>query len=101
MSYAILPALIPDIEKVYDAYFSAFKGDLMGDIMVKRSVPRRRLTFKEWRAADYPSFSEVRKAKAAAAAAALVAPVVVAAAAADKTEVKVTEVAVEVKEVVA
>ncbi|TDZ25525.1 putative acyltransferase SID5 [Colletotrichum orbiculare MAFF 240422] len=39
MGYAILPALIPDIEKVYDSYFNAFKGDEMGDIMVKILFP--------------------------------------------------------------
>ncbi|OHW96041.1 putative acetyltransferase [Colletotrichum incanum] len=39
MGYAILPALIPDIEKVYDSYFKAFNGDAMGDIMVKILFP--------------------------------------------------------------
>lgn len=76
--------------------------DIEVPLMVNMPVAAAGLTFKEWRAADYPSFSDVRKAKAAATAAAAVgAPVVVAAAAADKTEAKVAEVAVEVKEVVA
>lgn len=39
MVYAILPALIPDIEKVYDVYFAAFKGDSMGRIMVDLLFP--------------------------------------------------------------
>lgn len=39
MVYAILPALIPDIEKVYDVYFAAFKGDKMGRIMVDLLFP--------------------------------------------------------------
>ncbi|KDN65906.1 putative acetyltransferase [Colletotrichum sublineola] len=39
MGYAILPTLIPDIEKVYDSYFKAFNGDVMGDIMVKVLFP--------------------------------------------------------------
>lgn len=39
MGYAILPALIPDIEKVYDVYFAAFKGDEMGAIMVDILFP--------------------------------------------------------------
>ncbi|CRK23924.1 hypothetical protein BN1723_003064 [Verticillium longisporum] len=76
--------------------------DIEVPLMVNMPVAAAGLTFKEWRAADYPSFSAVRKAKAAAAAAAAVgAPAVVASAAADKTEAKVAEVAVEVKEVVA
>ncbi|KXH63450.1 acetyltransferase [Colletotrichum salicis] len=39
MGYAILPALIPDIQKVYDSYFKAFTGDEMGEIMVKVLFP--------------------------------------------------------------
>ncbi|KAK2048084.1 acetyltransferase [Colletotrichum somersetense] len=39
MGYAILPALIPDIEKVYDSYFEAFKDDVMGNIMIKILFP--------------------------------------------------------------
>lgn len=37
--YSILPALIPDIEKTYDVYFSAFKGDEMGRIIVDVLFP--------------------------------------------------------------
>lgn len=39
MAYAILPALVPDIEKVYDVYFAAFKGDKMGNMMVDLLFP--------------------------------------------------------------
>lgn len=39
MVYAILPALIPDIEKVYDVYFAAFKNDKMGRFMVDLLFP--------------------------------------------------------------
>ncbi|KAL0934150.1 putative acetyltransferase [Colletotrichum truncatum] len=39
MGYAILPALIPDIQKVYDTYFKAFKGDAMGELMVQILFP--------------------------------------------------------------
>ncbi|KAF6820122.1 GNAT family [Colletotrichum plurivorum] len=39
MGYAILPALIPDIEKVFDAYFKAFKNDRMGQVMVNILFP--------------------------------------------------------------
>ncbi|KAJ0340652.1 hypothetical protein COL922a_003247 [Colletotrichum nupharicola] len=39
MGYAILPALIQDIEKVFDVYFNAFKHDEMGEIMVEILFP--------------------------------------------------------------
>lgn len=39
MGYAILPALIPDIEKIYDVYFAAFQNDKMGRIMVDILFP--------------------------------------------------------------
>ncbi|TQN64694.1 hypothetical protein CSHISOI_10765 [Colletotrichum shisoi] len=39
MGYAILPALISDIERVYDSYFKAFNGALMGDTMLKILFP--------------------------------------------------------------
>ncbi|KAI1959268.1 hypothetical protein LOZ58_004539 [Ophidiomyces ophidiicola] len=39
MSFVLLPALIPDIPKVYDAYFAAFKGDPMGEIMLNILFP--------------------------------------------------------------
>lgn len=37
--YSILPALIPDIEKTYDVYFSAFKSEKMGRIIVDVLFP--------------------------------------------------------------
>lgn len=40
MTYAILPALVPDIEKVYDVYFAAFKGEKMGNMMLDLLFPR-------------------------------------------------------------
>ena len=33
MGLAVLPALIPDITKTYDAYFAAFKGEVILDIL--------------------------------------------------------------------
>ncbi|KAF9878552.1 acetyltransferase [Colletotrichum karsti] len=33
MGLTVLPALIPDIPKVYDAYFAAFKGDALIDLL--------------------------------------------------------------------
>lgn len=39
MTYAILPALIPDIERIYDVYFAAFKNDKMGQIIVDILFP--------------------------------------------------------------
>ena len=38
MGFVVLPALIPDIPKVYDAYFAAFKGDLIADILFPGEV---------------------------------------------------------------
>ncbi|KIX07796.1 uncharacterized protein Z518_02450 [Rhinocladiella mackenziei CBS 650.93] len=34
MPVVVLPALIPDIEEVYDIYFAAFKNEPMGEIML-------------------------------------------------------------------
>ncbi|KAH0835270.1 hypothetical protein AYO21_10695 [Fonsecaea monophora] len=34
MGVVLLPALIPDIEKVYDVYFAAFKNEPMAEIML-------------------------------------------------------------------
>ncbi|KAF1812370.1 hypothetical protein P152DRAFT_33596 [Eremomyces bilateralis CBS 781.70] len=39
MGLVVLPALIPDIEKIYDVYFSAFGNDEMGSIMVDVLFP--------------------------------------------------------------
>jgi hypothetical protein len=37
--YAILPALIPEIEEIYRVYFAAFEGEKMGEIMVNILFP--------------------------------------------------------------
>ncbi|KAH8601836.1 hypothetical protein B0O99DRAFT_648448 [Bisporella sp. PMI_857] len=34
MGFVVLPALIPDIPKVYDVYFNAFKGEPMAELML-------------------------------------------------------------------
>lgn len=39
MVVGIAPALIPDIEKIYDVYFSAFKNDPMGALMLSVLFP--------------------------------------------------------------
>ncbi|KAK3393069.1 hypothetical protein B0H63DRAFT_554508 [Podospora didyma] len=39
MVLAVLPALIPDIRKVYDAYFAAFQHERMGSIMLDVLFP--------------------------------------------------------------
>lgn len=39
MKVGVLPALIPDIEKVYDVYFEAFKNDTMGEILLGALFP--------------------------------------------------------------
>ncbi|POR34791.1 Acyl-CoA N-acyltransferase [Tolypocladium paradoxum] len=39
MVQVILPALIPDIRRVYDVYFSAFEQDQMGRLMLKILFP--------------------------------------------------------------
>lgn len=39
MVYAVLPALVPDIGKVYDAYFASFGNDRMGEIMLRILFP--------------------------------------------------------------
>lgn len=39
MVLVILPALIPDIRKVYAAYFESFKNDVMGQLMVQMLFP--------------------------------------------------------------
>lgn len=39
MGFAILPALIPDIQTVYDVYFSAFQAESMGARMLKLLFP--------------------------------------------------------------
>ena len=39
MHPVVLPALIPDIEKVYDAYFAAFQADSMGNLMLELLFP--------------------------------------------------------------
>ncbi|KFA67794.1 hypothetical protein S40285_04511 [Stachybotrys chlorohalonatus IBT 40285] len=39
MVQVVLPALIPDIRKVYDIYFNAFKNELMGQIILEILFP--------------------------------------------------------------
>lgn len=39
MVHTVLPALIPDIRKVYDAYFASFDNERMGNIMLKIIFP--------------------------------------------------------------
>ncbi|KAK4108053.1 hypothetical protein N656DRAFT_680162, partial [Canariomyces notabilis] len=39
MVHAVLPALIPDIRKVYNVYFGAFGNDGMGEIMLQILFP--------------------------------------------------------------
>ncbi|KAL0471165.1 hypothetical protein QR685DRAFT_276520 [Neurospora intermedia] len=39
MVVAVLPALIPDIRRVYESYFTAFKGERMGEIMLQILFP--------------------------------------------------------------
>ncbi|KAI1124877.1 putative GNAT family acetyltransferase [Nemania abortiva] len=39
MGLVVLPALIPDIRRVYEIYFSAFDNDYMGSIMLKILFP--------------------------------------------------------------
>lgn len=39
MVQVVLPALIPDIPKVYDVYFNAFQNDQMGKIMLEILFP--------------------------------------------------------------
>lgn len=39
MTVAVLPALIPDIEKVYDVYFAAFENEPMARVMLSVLFP--------------------------------------------------------------
>lgn len=39
MTFAILPALLPNVESIYDVYFSAFSADKMGRIMLDVLFP--------------------------------------------------------------
>jgi hypothetical protein len=39
MGYIILPALVPDIQRVYELYFAAFDNDEMGRLMTKILFP--------------------------------------------------------------
>lgn len=39
MGFVVLPALVSDIEKVYDIYFAAFGNDLLGSLMLKILFP--------------------------------------------------------------
>lgn len=39
MTFAILPALLPNVESIYDVYFSAFSADQMGRVMLDVLFP--------------------------------------------------------------
>lgn len=39
MVLVVVPALIPDVEKVYDVYFAAFEHEAMGALMLKVLFP--------------------------------------------------------------
>ncbi|KAL1847681.1 hypothetical protein VTK73DRAFT_10293 [Phialemonium thermophilum] len=49
MTLLVLPALIPDIRKLYDVYFAAFKNDLMGQIMLQILFPGTLVDSEEFR----------------------------------------------------
>lgn len=49
MVYVVLPALIPDIRRIYDVYFASFKNDPMGQIMVKMLFPGTLTDSEEFR----------------------------------------------------
>lgn len=51
MGQIILPALIPDIRRIYDVYFAAFENDLMGSIMLSILFPDSQITSEEFRSA--------------------------------------------------
>ena len=63
MVYFVLPALIPDIERVYDIYFDAFGRDEMGKIMTEILFPsgitpefrknHTNFTLEWWKTCDY------------------------------------------------
>lgn len=40
MPLVVLPALIPDIERVYDIYFAAFKNERMAQLMLEILFPK-------------------------------------------------------------
>ncbi len=49
MVYAVLPALVPDIRRVYDVYFAAFKNEAMGNIMLNVLFPGQDVDSEEFR----------------------------------------------------
>lgn len=49
MGYVVLPALIPDIPRVYDTYFAAFKNDAMGRIMLDILFPNAAIDSEDFR----------------------------------------------------
>lgn len=51
MGHVVLPALIPDIRRVYDVYFAAFEHDLMGRIMLDIIFPGSQITAEGFRKA--------------------------------------------------
>ncbi|VBB87334.1 Putative protein of unknown function [Podospora comata] len=49
MVHVVLPALIPDIKRVYDSYFAAFHHDPMGEIMLNILFPGGNVNSPEFR----------------------------------------------------
>lgn len=49
MVYLVLPALIPDIRRLYDVYFASFKNDKMGQIMLRILFPGTLTDSEEFR----------------------------------------------------
>ena len=49
MVHVVLPALVPDIPKVYDVYFSSFKNEAMGSIMLDVLFPGQDVDSEEFR----------------------------------------------------
>ena len=49
MGYTVLPTLIPDMPRVYDIYFAAFKKDPMGRIMLDILFPNATIDSEEFR----------------------------------------------------
>ncbi|KAK0702501.1 hypothetical protein B0T21DRAFT_300046 [Apiosordaria backusii] len=49
MVHIILPALIPDIKRVYESYFAAFHNDPMGEIMLNILFPGGNVNTPEFR----------------------------------------------------
>ncbi|KAK3388019.1 hypothetical protein B0H63DRAFT_471351 [Podospora didyma] len=52
MVYTVLPALIPNIKEVYNAYFSAFAAEKMGQLMLQVLFPGADVNSDEFRTAS-------------------------------------------------